>query len=54
MRFYVRTFQTTLTAESDEQSLKSGTHKLTPVFIAGHAVITQMRLISERGDDPEV
>ena len=51
VRFYVRTFQTTLTAEADEQELGQLRHKLGPVFHAGHAVITQMRLISERRDE---
>jgi hypothetical protein len=47
-RFYVRTFNATLTAEADEQDLGHGRHKLAPVFHAGHAVITQMRLASEK------
>ena len=47
VRFYVRTFQSTLTAEVDEALLMSRTHKLAPVFQAGHAVITQMRLLSK-------
>jgi hypothetical protein len=51
VRFYVRTFQTTLTAEADEKLLENRLHQLSPVFIAGHAVLTQMRLISERRDE---
>jgi len=51
VRFYVRTFQTMLTAEADEQDLGKLRHKLGPVFHAGHAVITQMRLMSERRDE---
>jgi len=51
VRFYVRTFRTTLTAEADEQDLGHLRHKLSPVFHAGHAVITQMRLISDRRDE---
>jgi len=47
VRFYVRTFHTTLTAEADDQDLGHLRHKLDPVFHAGHAVITQIRLISE-------
>jgi hypothetical protein len=47
VRFYVRTFQSTLTAEVEDAPLARGTHKLSPVFQAGHAVITQMRLLSE-------
>jgi len=48
VRFYVRTFQATLTAEADEQDLGQNRHKLSPIFHAGHAVITQMRLVSEK------
>lgn len=48
VHFYIRTFNGTLTAEADEQGLGRGPHKLSPVFHAGHAVITQMRLESER------
>jgi hypothetical protein len=47
VRFYVRTFGGTLGAEADEQDLGHGRHKLSPVFHAGHAVITEMRLASE-------
>ncbi len=48
VRFYVRTFQSTLTAEAGEQELGQNHHKVSPLFHAGHAVITQMRLLSER------
>src|SRR5882672_507133 len=48
VRFYVRTFRTTLTAEAEEQDLGQNRHKLSPVFHAGHAVITQMRLVTEK------
>jgi hypothetical protein len=51
VRFYIRTFETTLTAEADAEELGSNHHKLGPLFHAGHAVITQMRLISERRDE---
>ena len=47
VRFYVRTFTDTLGAEADEQDLGHGRHQLSPVFHAGHAVITEMRLASE-------
>ena len=50
-RFYVRTFQGTLTAEADEGLLGNRLHQLSPVFLAGHAVLTQMRLISESRDE---
>jgi len=52
VRFYVRTFQSTLTAEAEDAPLARGQHKLSPVFHAGHAVITQMRLMSERREAP--
>ena len=48
VRFYIRTFNATLTAEADEQDLGNLRHKLSPVFHAGHAVITEMRLASEK------
>ena len=48
VRFYLRTFQTTLTAEAEEALLMKGEHKLSRMFRAGHAVLTQMRLASER------
>ncbi len=48
VRFYLRTFQTTLTAEADEQDLAQNRHMLSAVFHAGHAVITQMRVTSEK------
>ncbi len=51
VRFYVRTFDSTLTAEADEKLLGNRLHKLSPVFHAGHAVITQIRLISESRDE---
>jgi hypothetical protein len=51
VRFYIRTFETTLAAEADEQELGRNLHELGPLFHAGHAVITQMRLISERRDE---
>jgi len=51
VRFYVRTFQGTLTAEADEGLLGNRLHTLSPVFHAGHAVLTQIRLISESRDE---
>ena len=51
VRFYVRTYKGTLTAEADEKDLGERRHKLAPVFHAGHAVITQMRLISQRREE---
>jgi hypothetical protein len=48
VHFHVRTFHGTLAAEGDEQDLGHGRHTLSPVFHAGHAVITEIRLESER------
>ena len=47
VRFYVRTFGATLTAEVAEEDLGHRRHPLSPVFHAGHAVITELRLVSE-------
>ena len=49
VRFYVRTFTATLTADADEQDLGQHRHKLSAVFHAGQGVITEMRLASEEG-----
>ena len=46
VRFYLRTFEGTLTAEADEQDLGHMKHDLSPVFHAGHAVIAAMRQAS--------
>jgi len=51
VRFYLRTFGGTLTAEADEKLLESHVHRLTPLFRAGHAVITQIRLISQSREE---
>lgn len=48
VRFYVRTFDGTRTAEADEQDLGSGRHPLAPVFHAGHALIAAVREATER------
>jgi hypothetical protein len=48
VRFYVRTFGGTLTAETDEQDLGHRRHPLAPVFHAGHAVIAAVREATER------
>jgi hypothetical protein len=39
VRFYIRTFEGTLTAEASEDDLGEMRHVLSPVFHAGHAVI---------------
>jgi hypothetical protein len=43
VRFYVRTFTGTLGAEADEEDLGEDRHRLSPLFHAGHAVITAVR-----------
>lgn len=47
VRFYVRTFGGTLTAEADEQDLGHRRHPLAPLFHLGHAVISRIRETSE-------
>ncbi|HEY0078829.1 MAG TPA: hypothetical protein VGB73_09310 [Pyrinomonadaceae bacterium] len=47
VKFYVRTRDGVLTAEADENELGEGKHPLSPLFYAGHEVLTQLRLISE-------
>jgi hypothetical protein len=43
VRFYVRTFNATLSAEANEEDLGEGRHQLSPVFHAGHSVISAVR-----------
>ena len=51
VRFYARTLVGLLFAEADENDLGEGRHRLSPLFHAGHRVITQLREISEgKGD----
>jgi hypothetical protein len=45
--FYVRTGIGILTAEAAEEDLAKGRVPLSPVFLAGHAVITLLRQLSE-------
>lgn len=47
VRFYVRTFDGTLGVEAPEEDLGNNRHPLSPVFHAGHAVITAIREASE-------
>ncbi len=47
VRFYVRTFDGTLGVEATEEQLGGNHHTLSPVFHAGHAVITAIRESSE-------
>ena len=43
VRFYVRTFEGTRSAEAAEQALGGGKHALSQLFLAGHAVIAAVR-----------
>jgi hypothetical protein len=43
VRFYLRTFTGTLSAEANEEDLGEGRHKLSPVFHAAHSVIAAVR-----------
>jgi hypothetical protein len=47
VRFYVRTFDGTLGVEATEEELGRNSHPLSPVFHAGHAVITAIRESAE-------
>ena len=46
VRFYARTFANLRTAEAAERDLGEGRHPLSPLFFAGHAVITAVRKAS--------
>ena len=48
VRFYVRTFDGTLTAEAGEHDLGEQRHRLWRLFMAGHELITAMREVSTR------
>jgi hypothetical protein len=43
VRLYARTFAGTLGAEATEEQVGENLHPLSPVFLAGHAVITAIR-----------
>ena len=47
VRLYARTFAGTLGAEATEEQLGENLHPLSPVFLAGHAVITAIRESSD-------
>jgi hypothetical protein len=48
VRFYLRTFDGTLTAEADEQDLGHNRHALSKLFHAGHDVLTAVRTATPR------
>jgi hypothetical protein len=45
--FYVRTDSGVFSAEADEEALGEERHDLSPLFHAGHEVISQLRFASE-------
>ena len=47
VKFYVLTTNGVLTAEAAEEALGAGEHQLSPLFFAGHDVITGLRKVSE-------
>ena len=47
VKFYVLTFNGVVTAEAGKNELGEGKHGLSPLFYAGHEVITQLSQISE-------
>jgi hypothetical protein len=49
VRFYIRTAQGTVGGEASEQKLGYQKHALSPLFQAGHAVVTAVRLANEVG-----
>ncbi len=51
VRFYVLTRGGVYTAEAEEPELMSKRHALQALYRAGHAVITELRLISEKTGD---
>lgn len=51
VRFYVRTFDGTLTAEAAERELGERRHLLSPLFYAAHGVITAVREATEPPGD---
>jgi hypothetical protein len=48
VRFNVLTYGSPRSAQAGESELAGGYHVLTPLFAAGHEVITQLRLLQER------
>jgi hypothetical protein len=48
IRFHARTFDSLQSAEVEEGDLVAGRSELTPLFHAGHEVLTQLRLIDQQ------
>ena len=53
VRFYLLSFNGVLTAEAEGDELGGGDHSLSPLFRAGHRVITAMRMIQESQSEEE-
>ena len=51
-RFYVLTPEGLFGAEAAEKELSENRHELSPLFYAGHEVISQFRLTSGKEEDP--
>jgi hypothetical protein len=47
--FYARTDSGVLVGGGADDDLGRGQHKLSPLFLAGHGVLTELRLVSEEG-----
>jgi hypothetical protein len=47
VRFYLLTLDGVRGAEEPESTLAAGGHRLSALFLAGHAVITQLRVVAE-------
>lgn len=47
IRFYVLTTEGVQTVEESEDELGAGAHRLSPLFMAGHEVITELRQVTE-------
>ena len=52
VRFYILTFSGVLSSEADEKILAMGKHEMSPLYMAGQDVLTQMRLASEKEERP--
>jgi hypothetical protein len=52
VKFYLLTFSGVFTADANEDDLGGSRHKLSKLFYAAHDVITEIRLMQERGELP--
>jgi hypothetical protein len=49
VRFHVRTPEGDVTGEASEEVLRARRHHLAPLYLAGQDVLTEIRVIAERG-----